>query len=144
MTLLNHKIKFFAFVLTFVLLLVCSNESIFAQKKKKMPRFKYYPVTEIYKGKNAPLKLTRADKKFKTRLKEAVDNYQANFAGHYILTTWGCGTNCPDGAIIDARNGRVKKSENIQNRRKFNAKDKQNIIYYRKCDGCYFYSYEQD
>src|SRR5262249_22730077 len=30
-----------------------------------------------------------------------------NFAGHYILTTWGCGTNCSDSAIIDARNGRV-------------------------------------
>jgi hypothetical protein len=32
---------------------------------------------------------------------------KVNFAGHFILTGWGCGTGCISGAIIDARNGRV-------------------------------------
>src|SRR3982750_3063788 len=36
------------------------NESILRQKKTYS--FKDYPVTEIYKGKNAPLKLTREEK----------------------------------------------------------------------------------
>lgn len=30
-----------------------------------------------------------------------------NFAGHYILTTWGCGAGCLMAAAIDARSGRV-------------------------------------
>jgi hypothetical protein len=30
-----------------------------------------------------------------------------NFAGHYVLTTWGCGTNCSESGIIDARTGKV-------------------------------------
>jgi hypothetical protein len=105
MTLPINKIKIFAFVLIFAALLVCSNESIFAQKKT--PRFKDYPVAEIYKGKNAPLKLSRDDKMFRTRLKWAVDNQKPNFAGHYILTTWGCGTSCIMGAVIDAKTGKV-------------------------------------
>ncbi len=66
MTLLKSKIKFFVFALTFALLLACSNEDIFARKKTL--RFKDYPATQIYKGKNAPLKLTRDDKMFRTRL----------------------------------------------------------------------------
>jgi len=105
MTLLNSKIKLLAFALTFALLFLCSNEVSFAQKKT--PRFKDYSVTEIYKGKNAPIKLTRDDKMFRTRLKWAVDNQKPNFAGQYILTTWGCGAQCIMGAVIDAKTGKV-------------------------------------
>ena len=43
---------------------------------------------------------------FRTNLRDAAKE-GVNFAGHYILTTWGCGTNCSKSAIIDARNGRV-------------------------------------
>jgi hypothetical protein len=43
---------------------------------------------------------------FRTNLRNAAKE-GVNFAGHYILTTWGCGTNCSESAIIDARNGRV-------------------------------------
>ncbi|HKR00527.1 MAG TPA: hypothetical protein VJT09_07625 [Pyrinomonadaceae bacterium] len=43
---------------------------------------------------------------FRTNLRNAAKE-GVNFAGHYILTTWGCGTNCSQSAIIDARNGRV-------------------------------------
>jgi len=30
-----------------------------------------------------------------------------NFAGHYILATWGCGTGCTQIAVIDALTGKV-------------------------------------
>jgi hypothetical protein len=30
-----------------------------------------------------------------------------NFAGHYILATWGCGTGCTQIAVIDALSGKV-------------------------------------
>ena len=43
---------------------------------------------------------------FRTRLSEALRR-GVNFAGHYVLAGWGCGTGCISGAIIDARTGDV-------------------------------------
>ena len=43
---------------------------------------------------------------FRTVLREA-SRKGPNFAGHFSLAEWGCGTNCSEVAIIDARNGRV-------------------------------------
>jgi len=42
----------------------------------------------------------------RTRLSEALAG-GVNFAGHYIVAGWGCGTGCISGAIIDARTGNV-------------------------------------
>ncbi|HEX8288534.1 MAG TPA: hypothetical protein VF556_11085 [Pyrinomonadaceae bacterium] len=39
-------------------------------------------------------------------MKEAL-NDKPNFAGHYIITTWGCGTGCQVGPVIDAKTGKV-------------------------------------
>ncbi|HYR75389.1 MAG TPA: hypothetical protein VEM96_06045 [Pyrinomonadaceae bacterium] len=71
-----------------------------------VPRFNDYPVSERFNGKTVPLVLTRAARQFRTRLREAARD-KPNFAGHLIVTTWGCGTECVQGAIIDARTGRV-------------------------------------
>jgi|GEM_PF-4408196 len=30
-----------------------------------------------------------------------------NYAGHYVVAEWGCGTNCQDHAIIDAKTGKI-------------------------------------
>lgn len=30
-----------------------------------------------------------------------------NFAGHYVLVQWGCGSNCMEAALIDANTGNV-------------------------------------
>lgn len=30
-----------------------------------------------------------------------------NFAGHYNITTWGCGTDCFGYAVVDVRNGEI-------------------------------------
>jgi hypothetical protein len=77
------------------------------QAQNRLPHFRDYPVSEVYVGKTAPLILKRDDRMFKTRLREAAKNQKPNFAGHYILTAWGCGTSCLMGAIIDAKTGRV-------------------------------------
>ena len=75
--------------------------------KAKVPKFVAYPAKEAYQGRNAPLVLaTEQDKTFKTRLREAAAQ-KPNFAGHYILTAWGCGTECLMGAAIDANTGKV-------------------------------------
>jgi hypothetical protein len=43
---------------------------------------------------------------FRTVLREGVRE-GANFAGHYALVSFGCGTACMISAIVDVRNGRV-------------------------------------
>jgi hypothetical protein len=73
---------------------------------QKLPRFTDYPVSESFTGKNAPLILSREARPYRTRLNEAA-RQKPNFAGHFIVTTWGCGTECVLGAIIDAVTGRV-------------------------------------
>jgi len=78
-----------------------------ALAQSNVPRFKDFPAGEIYKGPTASLVLTRADQSFKTRLRSAAKSQKPNFAGHYILTTWGCGAECVMGAVIDAQTGRV-------------------------------------
>jgi hypothetical protein len=81
---------------------------------KSLPKLTYpfedYPVTEIYKGKVAPLKLTRKEKEsvFGEKLQYTIENYpEIDFAGHYIVTTWSCGMWCDWSAIIDAKTGKV-------------------------------------
>jgi hypothetical protein len=76
-------------------------------RREAAPRFEDYPTPERYRGRVAPLVLSRDDKRFRTRLRWAAKNERPNFAGHYILTTWGCGAQCLMGALIDARTGKV-------------------------------------
>lgn len=45
-------------------------------------------------------------RQYRTRLTEAAKE-KVNFAGHYILTSWGCGSNCLTIAIIDSVTGKV-------------------------------------
>lgn len=45
-------------------------------------------------------------REFRTQLKKAVGK-PPNFASHYVLVTWGCGSPCHEIALVDARDGRV-------------------------------------
>jgi hypothetical protein len=71
------------------------------------PRFDDYPAREVYKGRIAPVILdTKRARMFRSRLRE--DSRQgANFAGHYTVVFWGCGTGCAQLAVVDAKTGRV-------------------------------------
>ena len=71
------------------------------------------PAFESYPASQADNVLTAIDfsshpdaEDFKTRLEYSL-NTAANFAGHYIVTSWGCGTMCQMVAIIDVLNGEV-------------------------------------
>lgn len=71
------------------------------------PRFEDFKVP-VFTGKLAK-PAVRADKRswlFRTELREAAAE-GANFAGHYRLASWGCGTACFQWAIIDIKSGRV-------------------------------------
>jgi hypothetical protein len=43
---------------------------------------------------------------YKTAIREAARG-PVNFAGHYVLATWGCGAGCVMAAAIDKKTGRV-------------------------------------
>ncbi|MRV76001.1 hypothetical protein GJ700_30235 [Duganella sp. FT92W] len=71
------------------------------------PRFASYPVP-VYTGANAAPKLNADDRTrmYRTRIREW-SREKPNFAGHYILATWGCGAECVQITIIDAMTGTV-------------------------------------
>jgi len=96
--------KLFSSVIALLVLTICSSP---ATGQSPIPHFKDYPASEIYNGPTASLVLTKNDLAFKSRLRWAVKNQKPNFAGHYILTSWGCGAECLTGAVIDAKTGKV-------------------------------------
>ena len=44
-------------------------------------------------------------KTFKTRIINAYRDYEVSFAGHYVLSTFGCGGGCIMGFMVDVRDG---------------------------------------
>ena len=77
-----------------------------AAQKPVLP-FEDYRVSETFEGKPAPVKLSSSRARmFRTMLRMNAEK-GVNFAGHYIVATWGCGSDCQSLAIIDARTGNV-------------------------------------
>ncbi len=90
--------------LLFIFLVTLFSFNAFAQK---MPSFKQYgAVPEKAKAVKIDFSSHKRARTFRTNLTNALKE-GVNFAGHYVLATWGCGTNCSESAIIDARTGRV-------------------------------------
>jgi hypothetical protein len=70
------------------------------------PRFEDYSA-DVYVGKPGPLNL-RSDpmaRRYRTVIREQLQEAGINFAGHYTVAVMGCGTGCSITAIVDARNG---------------------------------------
>jgi hypothetical protein len=99
----SRFMKRLSFLLVTCALLVISGP---AQGSKK-PSFAGYPAT-VEKGhaKAINFKNNPGARTMRTRLSEALAG-GVNFAGHYVVAGWGCGTGCISGAIIDARTGDV-------------------------------------
>ncbi|QYO65428.1 hypothetical protein [Leptolyngbya sp. 7M] len=58
------------------------------------------------KAKDIDFRSHKDARMFRTRLREALRG-GVNFAGRYIIATWGCGTGCVSGAVIESRTGKV-------------------------------------
>tara|TARA_R110000772_G_scaffold190758_2_gene301559 strand:- start:1389 stop:2927 length:1539 start_codon:yes stop_codon:yes gene_type:complete len=72
-----------------------------------LPAFSDYKVAQSNSVLNAVDLSSHPDAiNFRTRLEDNI-NSAANFAGHYILTSWGCGTMCQMNALIDVLTGEV-------------------------------------
>jgi hypothetical protein len=92
--------------LAFVILFLVS-QGAHAQSISPAPHPGDYPAGEVFRGRAAKVNLGLPDnREYRTRLKEAAGQ-PANFAGHYVLTTWGCGTGCKRGAAVDLKSGKV-------------------------------------
>ena len=74
---------------------------------KDAPRFDDYPA-KPYTGPNAAPDVLGdpRSRMYRTQLRGWAKE-KPNFAGHYILATWGCGTGCTQIAVIDALTGKV-------------------------------------
>lgn len=70
--------------------------------------FAKYPASPAFHGTPAAIDFRRdtAARHFRARLRWTHGD-TVNFAGHFRLEVWGCGTECQFGAIVDARTGRV-------------------------------------
>jgi hypothetical protein len=71
-----------------------------------VPKFDQFP-SQVYDGPVGHLDLSSPNSySYRTRLRNGAQQ-PVNFAGHYQLAQWGCGTECITGAMIDALTGQV-------------------------------------
>lgn len=87
------------------------------------PRFENYPVTEMFTGTPvAPVLSSSETRRYRTRIRNGVSTGSdvwigswkhpsksagPNFAGHYFVIRWGCGSQCVMMATVDAKTGIV-------------------------------------
>ncbi len=73
---------------------------------KATPTFDQFPAQ---RGTSSSFKvqLTSARSKQYASVLRAAAKQKPDFAGHYILASWGCGASCIMAAAIDAKNGAV-------------------------------------
>jgi hypothetical protein len=73
----------------------------------RVPKFEDFTVPVEAKGTPAPVVLSSAEARlYRTVLRRGAAK-GPNFADHYTIVAWGCGTSCTDWAIVDAKSGRI-------------------------------------
>ena len=88
------------------ILLFILTANVFSQKNVA-PTFEQYSVT-VSQSRPKPIDLNshKMAHKYRSNLRYQVKD-GVNFAGHYVLTKFGCGAACLLGAIVDTKTGRV-------------------------------------
>lgn len=78
-----------------------------ASAQKKLPAFSQYPA-QVEKARITKIDFRKYPeaRTYKTRLSSGLIQ-GVNFAGHFVIVGWGCGTGCTNAAVIDTRSGRV-------------------------------------
>jgi hypothetical protein len=78
-----------------------------ALSAEKLPVFSDFPAQQNFTGIPAmPMLRTAGQRLLRTQIREAARK-GPNFAGHYTIAEWGCGTSCVSLAVIDAETGVV-------------------------------------
>jgi hypothetical protein len=92
------------FLIVVLSLMVFGHGLVFAGESA--PAFRDFPA-KPFKGQPAKLQIVSAkDREYATRLHQ-LGGRKPNFAGHYMLVSWGCGASCVMAAAIDAESGKV-------------------------------------
>lgn len=79
------------------------------------PRFEEYPVRRIFHARPArpDVRSLRRSRLFRTMIRQGVAGQGVNFAGHYSIVSWGCGTGCQGLAVVDVATGKVHHPANL-------------------------------
>ncbi len=70
------------------------------------PAFRDYRVGNLYRGEPAAPIITGEFRGIRTRIREGATS-DVEFAGHYTIPRWGCGTSCNGFVIVDSKSGKV-------------------------------------
>jgi hypothetical protein len=96
-------------------LFVIASASICGAAQKRMPTFSQYP------SKLERLRISKIDfrkypdaRTYRSRLTDGLKR-GINFAGHFVIVGWGCGTGCTNAAVIDGRSGKLMWPEEFMN-----------------------------
>jgi hypothetical protein len=88
-----------------------SDYGFYTLYKKFKPKYRFldFKVSEIYTGKLAKPLINSCvgAYAYRTRIKEGCESTGVNFAGHYTIVIWGCGSECTYFAIVDRITGRI-------------------------------------
>lgn len=99
-----NKFSLYTLLLSFPILLTPSSANA---SETAVPNFHNFNVDTVYHGALSQVILKTDDEKaFRARLREAAKQ-PVNYAGKYVLTTWGCGTGCLYGAVVNKKTGTV-------------------------------------
>ncbi len=71
--------------------------------------FNDFKVKALFNGQKAVINFQSnvIAKQYKTRITNVYQEQGLNFAGHYCLVWWGCGSPCKQSVIVDLENGNV-------------------------------------
>ncbi len=89
-----------------ILLVLVLTVGVSGEPGKRRPDFKEFPARKVYRGRPAPPKLNKDQRMFRTVIRRGA-RMKVEFAGHYTVPQWGCGSACSDFAIVDSTNGTV-------------------------------------
>ncbi len=87
-------------------LLVMSAAGPTQRPKSARADFKDYAVEKIFTGAPATPKLSKDQRSFRTMIREGAKS-KVEFAGHYTVPRWGCGSGCSTFVIVDSITGAV-------------------------------------
>jgi len=77
-----------------------------AQSVPSRPSFDDYAVKDIYKERPAQPIINQDQRSFRTRIRDGAKS-PVEFAGHYTVPSFGCGTECSAFFIVDSITGKV-------------------------------------
>jgi hypothetical protein len=74
--------------------------------QRPIPRFDQFSVKASFSKKPAAPVLSGWHRGYRTRIREGAAK-GPNFAGHYTIAQWGCGSSCVSGVVVDAQTGAI-------------------------------------